>query len=262
MVRSATFADRILKENSIASGIATFSQLFFGTAPAGVLAFAVPRKRPMPPEERAVCARLLLFRKTTWLSRAAFARTVGMDRFLLASYEAARSQLNYPAAFQILWRFPLLNPAWLAGEEGAMMNLESYITYPSPAEIEYGPRTPFSLVYSVVLKPKILASRTAWLTDAHPKVPLFKLSRDAAGRLRAEDLMRLRLRRWLAYLPDEKLNDYLGKLNDTAEDLLEKYPKGTLHSWEDAQRRIAEAERIQLQMQASLAAVSTRKPKP
>lgn len=208
----------------------------------------------MPPEERAICIRLLKFRKSTGLSRVQFGRIVGMDPRLLASYEFARSQLNYPAAFQILSRFPMLNAVWLA-EAGEPMEVEAYITYPSPEELEFGPRARFSAVYQAVLRSRIYSSRGAWLRGAKSAFPLFRLTPDAAGRLRAEDLLRVWLRRWLSYLPDEKLNKYLDDLKLQARTLLEKYMKAaerTEESYADEARlRSAEVKNLHLQMQAA-----------
>lgn len=210
----------------------------------------VPRTNPMPPEEAAVCARLAKFRKSKFLTRAAFARFVGMDARLLGSYELARSQLNYPSAFQILSRFPLLNPEWLAGDNQFMMELEQNITYPSPAELEYGPRASFIDVYRVFLRDKILASRSAWLPDSSAPFPVFRFTLDIAGRLRAEEIFRVWLRRWLAWLPDEQLNDYLNELKLKAEALLEKN-RAALHKREDVRRRVNEVEKLWIEMQTA-----------
>ncbi|MBE0545167.1 MAG: hypothetical protein IH623_27840 [Verrucomicrobia bacterium] len=179
-----------------------------------------------------------------------------MDPNLLSSYEGGRSQLNYRSAYQILSRFPLLNPEWLAGVRPDLMEAESYITYPAPEELDYGPRTLFSLVFTEVLHPRLLDSRAAWLTEAQPSFPLFRLSMDTAGRLRAEELVRLWLRRWLAYLPDEKLNDYLDGLKRQAETLLKRFLESSgdsaLDFHERVQQRIAEVKRLHFALEAAL----------
>lgn len=203
----------------------------------------------MPPEERAVCARLLKFRKAKGLSRAAFARFVGMDPALLASYELGRSQLNYPAAFQILSRFPLLNPEWLAGGTN-LMEAEQNVTYPRPSEVQYGPRSSFIEVFTSELEDRILSSRSAWILEPTAPFPIFRFTQDPAGRLRAEEIFRVWLRRWLAWLPDESLNDYLNELKIKAEALLEQ-SKRPLHAREDTARRVLEVERLWIEMQAA-----------
>jgi transcriptional regulator with XRE-family HTH domain len=208
----------------------------------------------MPAEEREVCKRLLTFRRSRGLSRAAFARFVGMDPQLLASYELGRSQVNYPAAFRILSRFPELNPAWLAGEED-LMEVDAPITYPSPDDLEFGPRTAFTWVYDGELRKRVNAQRSPWVNRASPE-PYFLLTADPAGRLRAEQMLRLLLRRWLAYLPDSRLNDFLDALKRAGAALLEANLKSEGLTEEgrrsEAMQRIAQVRKLQLEHEAAI----------
>ena len=75
----------------------------------------MPRKNPMPEREREICARLRVFRESTKLTRATFAKEIGMDPIRYASYELGRAPVRFELAKTIKERFGL-NLAWLAGE--------------------------------------------------------------------------------------------------------------------------------------------------
>lgn len=209
----------------------------------------------MPAEERAVCDRLRKFRESKGLTRAEFARLVGMDARLLASYEMAHSQLNYPAAFQILTRFPELNPEWLAGQGNIMVMLQP-VTYHSPEETGHGPRTLFSFIYNEFLKARIGRAPGAWLKYESAPFPEFRFSEDVYGRLRAEAVFQSWLRRWLAKVSDEKGNEFLNALKRYVEGALLKKRYGASRVSDEIWReRIAEVERLHLKYQAAFIGV-------
>lgn len=82
------------------------------------LLFAVPRKTPLNETERAICDRLLAFRKSTRLTRIAFGEKVGADSSTLSNIEYRRAPLRYSLGKRICDAFGL-NPFWLAGNDGA-----------------------------------------------------------------------------------------------------------------------------------------------
>ena len=73
----------------------------------------MPRKNPMPEREQQICSRLRTFREATGLSRAAFAREVGIDPLRLASYEHGRAPLRFGTAKFLCEKFDI-NQRWLA----------------------------------------------------------------------------------------------------------------------------------------------------
>ncbi len=67
----------------------------------------------MPEREREICARLRVFRESTKLTRAAFAKELGMDPIRFASYELGRAPLRYGLADLLCSKFNV-NQRWLA----------------------------------------------------------------------------------------------------------------------------------------------------
>jgi transcriptional regulator with XRE-family HTH domain len=72
----------------------------------------VPRKRPLPPQELEICRRLKAFRHASGLSRAAFARKVGVSDSVFIRLEHFRSPLQFGVFRAISAHFPI-NPYWL-----------------------------------------------------------------------------------------------------------------------------------------------------
>ena len=81
----------------------------------------MPRKQPLPKREREICRRLREFRKFTKLSQAVFARELGMEGSLLASYEHGRAPVRYNLFLSVAADFNL-NPDWLASGDGPMVD--------------------------------------------------------------------------------------------------------------------------------------------
>lgn len=184
----------------------------------------MPRKKPMPPNEQAICLRLREFRLSTGLSQAEFSRLAGLDQRAYAGYEYARSQLNYPAAWRILRAFRQLNPAWLAGEDEAMLDLY-FVSYPSPETTGLGPRAPFSLVYQNSLQALLLLSRSAAGVSTEAPFPLFRVGGGIAGRLEGRQIFSDILSGWLAAQPDVQINDFLNDLLRRCSQTLQAFPQ-------------------------------------
>jgi transcriptional regulator with XRE-family HTH domain len=172
----------------------------------------------MPQRERDICERLKQFRTDSGLSQSEFARLCGLKLRAYASYEYAHSQLNYPAAWKILTTFPLLNPAWLAGENASREYLP-VIIYPTAADLEYGPRTPFSSVYNGKLKALIANSQP--LFGANLSCP-FLVSKDACGRVVAKEMFGEIMGNWLPRVPNRNLNTFLNEAYRRCSELFSK----------------------------------------
>ena len=113
------------------------------------------RKNPLPPNEKAICARLGEFRRSIRLSRVAFAEELGIGTFRLANYERVSVPLPYSIGSKICESFDL-SQAWLAEGVGPVRG--SVII--DPREEEEVPRGAlFSEVYEVLVKPVVQQSR-------------------------------------------------------------------------------------------------------
>ena len=183
----------------------------------------VPRKHSMPERERAICERLQQFRSLTGLSQSEFAASAGLEFNAYASYEYARSRLNYPAAWHILNAFRLLNPAWLAEGSGILFEIH-FVSYPTPEQTGFGPRVPFSVVYDRCLKELLKTSKGVWMLWPGQPFPAFEMSTDIQGRLAARDIISQLVLDWLCAQPDSQVNGFLNDLLSQALLLLKKYP--------------------------------------
>ena len=181
----------------------------------------MPRKNPFPDRERQIGERLREFRAWIKLSRSVFAGQAGLDASLLRSYECARSQLNYSAAYKVIMAFGL-NPEWLATGNGRMWLA---LPIPSPKELNVGVRAPFSKIYEKHLA-KVVAEQTKkWESRPPPEpIPLHINAADPRARLMAEAQMVNWLRRLVLCLPDSKLEDFLNFLYLLGTRLARSYP--------------------------------------
>lgn len=183
----------------------------------------MPRKHPMPVRERLICRRLREFRISLGLNMEQFCKSAGLARTAYASYEYAASQLNYSAAWRILNAWPELNPQWLAGEDYVPMRDLWFVDYPAPEEVGAGPRAAFSLVYEWHLKRMLLLSRSGILVDG--KMPIFRVSRDAGGRVIGREKFARIIGEWIAQQPDSKFIEFLDALLQRGSGLLKEFPR-------------------------------------
>jgi len=196
----------------------------------------VPRKNPMPVRERLICRRLREFRISLGLSQEDFCKSTGLVRTAYASYEYETSQLNYPAAWQILNTWPELNPQWLAGEDWAPMREWWFVDYETPEDTGLGPRAAFSLVYDWRMKSLLIGSRSGWTVDG--KMPVLRVSPDARGRVIGRDKFARILGDWLAHQPDSKVVEFLDALLQRGSELLKEFPRDKDEA--SVKRRVAE----------------------
>ena len=196
----------------------------------------------MPVRERAICRRLRQFRLWTSFSQAEFCGLLGLNPRAYASYEYARSQLNYPAAWSILKSFHLLNAIWLAEGDGEMLEVRMF-SYPTPEETGFGPRAPFSDVYHTLLRQPLLAAETAHLIEPLKRFSLFTVPPDVWGRLFGKEKFGDILSGWLATLPDAKVNDFLNDVFRRAAQVAARYPRDDDEA--AIQRRLDEMYRIE-----------------
>ncbi len=157
------------------------------------------RKQPMPEAERAVCGRLRRFRLALGLTQGEFARRAGLHPRLYASYEYARSCLNYPAARRILEAYRSLSASWLATGWGIPFEMV-FAVYPPP--LAFGPRTLFTAVYAKALEPLLAKGPKLWALQPGAELPKTGFAADAAGRTAALDTLEAILLDFFAALPD------------------------------------------------------------
>ena len=196
----------------------------------------------MPVQERAICRRLRQFRLWTSYSQAEFCALVGLNSRAYASYEYARSQLNYPSARRILKAFCLLNPIWLAEGHGEMLEVRIF-SYPAPEATGFGPRTAFSQVYRASLQQPLLKAVTAHLLKPISRYSRFTVDPDVPGRLYGKEQFGDMLSGWLAALPDGKVNDFLNDVFRRAAQVVARYPRDDDEA--AIQRRLDEVYRIE-----------------
>jgi DNA-binding transcriptional regulator YiaG len=143
------------------------------------------------------------------LSRSAFAAQSGLDASLLRSYECARSQLNYGAAFKVIVAFGI-NPEWLATGKGRWW---LSVPIPSPKELGVGARTPYSKIYEKYLAKTVAESTEIWKSRPPPDpLPLRINAAEPRERLMAEAQMVNWIKRLILCLPDSSLEAFLNFL--------------------------------------------------
>lgn len=198
----------------------------------------------MPKEEQAICKRLLAWRLMTGLSQAELAGLVGLDVRAYASYEYARSRLNYPAAWKLLTFFRQLNPQWLAEGKGQMVQWFDF-EMPAPESLETGPRAPFSSVFREQIKGPLSKAKPLHLVQEGIPVRLFPMTPDASGRLFAKDRFGSLLLQWLSDLPDVAVESFMDKLFRRLAALYARWPRDP--DKEAVQRRRDEIYRLEMQ---------------
>lgn len=108
---------------------------------------ALPRKNPLPPNESAICKRLLAVRKTLRLSRVAFAASAGVDLGQLRTYEEERAPLKWGDAHKICDAFSI-GQQWLATGRGLDSNVRVSGAGADSERL-------FSDVYNTLLRPTL-----------------------------------------------------------------------------------------------------------
>jgi transcriptional regulator with XRE-family HTH domain len=168
------------------------------------------------------------------LSRSVFAGQAGLDASLLRSYECARSQLNYVAAYNVIRAFGI-NPEWLATGNG---RLWLPIPLPSPKELNVGARALFSKIYEFHLAKSVEKATKAWKSKPPPEpLPIHVNAADPRARLVAEAQMVNWMKRLILCLPDERLKPFLNFVYLEGTKLYRTWPADTKEAFE--QRRDA-----------------------
>lgn len=109
----------------------------------------MPRKHPLPERERRICTRLAEFRAAIKLTRAAFAREIGVNRFTLANVEGSAAPVTFALALRIQDRLQM-NLAWLATGEGEIYGKPKFHRSFIPSESEL-----LSSAFDKYLKPAV-----------------------------------------------------------------------------------------------------------
>jgi transcriptional regulator with XRE-family HTH domain len=165
----------------------------------------------------------------TKLSRLAFAEQAGLDASLLRSYECARSQLNYAAAYKVIMAFGI-NPEWLATGNGRMWLA---LPIPGPKELSIGARMPFSEIYQKHLAKVVTAQTKEWESKPPPDpLPIRINAADPRARLMAEAQMVSWIQRLILCLPDSGLEAFLNFLYLEGTKLARSYPADTREAFE------------------------------
>ena len=179
------------------------------------------------------------------LSRSVFAGQAGLDASLLRSYECARSQLNYVAAYKVIRAFGL-NPEWLATGNG---HLWLPISLPSPNELKVGARALFSKIYEFHLAKTVAIATKEWKSKPPPEpIPLHVNAADPRARLVAEAQMANWLKRLILCLPDERLEPFLNFIYLEGTKLYRTWPADSKEAFE---QRMAAMDRARAQIEAS-----------
>jgi transcriptional regulator with XRE-family HTH domain len=105
----------------------------------------------MPERELAICRRLLDFRLSKKISRAVFARELGINRSRLNNYERGATPLRYAIAAKICETFTL-SQEWLATGNGKESD---YTLFSLPIQARIAPRMLFSKAYDDYLEPEL-----------------------------------------------------------------------------------------------------------
>lgn len=143
----------------------------------------MPRKNPMPERERQICERLHRFRKSTQLTRAAFAREIGVEPLRLASYELARAPVRFDLAWRIKERFQL-SLVWLFKEAGNMTGNYGILAACVPT-----PEMLFSKAYELYVSQALIDSKAVQQSQAIHEVRLATVSKgDRLARAELEAL--------------------------------------------------------------------------
>jgi hypothetical protein len=167
-----------------------------------------------------------------------------MDTELLRSYESARSQLNYSAAFKVIMAFGI-NPEWLATGNGHWW---LSVPIPSPKELGVGARTPYSKIYEKHLSKTVAETTKEWESRPPPEpIPLRINAADPRERLMAEAKMVNWLKRFILCLPDSNLEAFLNFLYLKGTRLARSYP---IDSKTEFEKRIQAMDRVRAQMEA------------
>lgn len=168
-----------------------------------------------------------------------------MDPALLYSYERARSQLNYGAAYKIVTAFGL-NPEWLATGDGSP-TLPAPI--PSPSDLGVGARALFSEIYDKHVVKLVAKWTKEWRAKPPPDpIPIHVIASDARSRLAAEAQIVNWLKRLMLCLPDERLQTFLNFIYLDGTKLYRTWPADTKQAFE---KRVEAMDRARAAMEAT-----------
>ena len=205
----------------------------------------MPRKNPFPIRERQICERLCEVRSILDFSRVVFAEKAGLDASLLRSYECARSQLNYVAAYKVIRAFGI-NPEWLATGNGLLW---LPVPIPSPNELKVGARAVFSKTYDKYVSNSVAAATNEWKSRPPPEpIPIRINAADPRDRLMAEAKMTDWIKRLIFCLPDERLQPFLNFIYLEGTKLYRTWPADTTEEFE---QRMAAMDRVRAQIEAT-----------
>jgi transcriptional regulator with XRE-family HTH domain len=124
----------------------------------------MPRKNPVPQNERTICDRLRSFRTLVLeKSQTAVARKLGIDSTRLAAYEHARVPLRFGLVQKYVQAFRV-SLIWLAEGKG---DPSDFVELPSDIADRIPPESLFSHAYETTLKPLWIANqRFSWFAVA------------------------------------------------------------------------------------------------
>ena|ERR1044071_2689736 len=209
------------------------------------VAFAVPRKNPLPAREVEIGHRLMSARKAKRYSRALLARFADIDPSMLVRVEIGRAPLKYEPARRMLERLGV-RASWLANGTGridAGTNLIGSI--PAIEDLGITQTALFSEVFDRFLSQPL----TPRLASAEPAPVLGEaIRRSVSGRRTALKTLNFYMRDWFLKVPDSKINLLFRELRKFGNSLVKSFPKEDWQTilqraadWDALESRIAEA---------------------
>lgn len=162
----------------------------------------MPRRHPLNDQEAGICRRLREFRETQRISRADFAKLIGVDSSVVASCELGRTKLSYGLFLRVYERFPKLDAKWLATGKGVMVVLAPKPAMPRPEELVGGERALFSDAFQTRIHYALLAASAKVWISGEPVPAHVDVEPGASGRSALLSLMDNWLEEHLHQIPD------------------------------------------------------------
>lgn len=172
----------------------------------------MPRKLPLPEQDRAIAARLREAREERLIRQTDFAMALDVTRAQLINYEEAKSRVPWWVGLRLLRKFGI-NPRWLVtGELPKTLPPDTHLPEPDPDELRR--RRSLSQTYDEWWRPHVEAAvLKAAMFDWTPKL--------APDGLQLE-IIRDTARGWLERVPPDLHRDFWLQLVTTAEGIIGK----------------------------------------
>lgn len=184
----------------------------------------------MDQRERDICARLREFRKAIRWSQPAFSRRLGITLDQLKSIEYARTPLRYDVAWKIRTVFGL-SIDWLWGGDMGPGDLDEDRALPPPEATKLPANALVTQVFEKVHGAGVneVFARAAKGGTRRPRM----INEEISHRAFHLFAIKLRLREWIARLPDGYTADFHDKIAQLASVYLKAAPAEPTADWEE-----------------------------